>query len=232
MKLRGCLLALAIPWLAFAAEQTSPSDRAQRADAHLKMRLEYAASPAYNPYADGLVETRRASAQLLESGEFDKAIAEAEKGLRIDKLNIDLLMTAAAAYRAKGDLRMADELRQRWMSLVDSIVDRRRGDGKSFETAFRVISVDEEYAVLGVFDLVRTQQYLVEHEGSEYDVLTVRAKEAGNEFELYFNVDIPKRWLRRHLTGGQKEGEPNPPLPMPGTHQTTINRRPPGLAGR
>jgi hypothetical protein len=106
--------------------------------------MDYAASANYNPYANGLHEIRRRSAELLEQGEFGNAIREAEKGLVIDRLNIDLLMTAAAAYRAKGDTRKADELRHRWMSLVDSIVDQRRADGRSFSTAFQVISVDEE----------------------------------------------------------------------------------------
>jgi hypothetical protein len=97
-------------------------------------------------------------------------------------------------------LEKADEIRRTWISLVDSIV--RQGDGKSFETAFQVISVDEEYAVLAVFGLVRVEQSLVEHGGSEFDVLTVRSRKSGNEFQLFFNIDIPKKWLNQHLFKG------------------------------
>ncbi len=200
MKWLTLPLALCLAATVRCADQPAPSDRNARADAHLKLRLEYAASAAYNPYAPGLQDIRRKSAGLLEAGDFDRAIAEAETGLALDRLNIDLLMAEAAAYRAKGDLPKADELRGRWMSLVDSIIDRRRGDGKSFATAFQVISVDEEYAVLAVFKLRRVQQSLVENGGRQYDVLNVQSKETGEEFELFFNVDIPMKWLHARLS--------------------------------
>ena len=200
---------------AFATDtEPAKSDRSARADAHWKMRMDYAASPEYNPYASGLREIRSASAKYLESGDFEMALRETEKGLAIDHLNIDLLMTAAAAARHKGDIRKADELRQRWMSLVDSIVDRKRGDGKSFATAFQVISVDEEYAVLAVSKLGCTKQLLIENNGSEFDILTVKGKNSEEEFDLYFNIDIPKGWLNRHL--GDRERMANqPPLQTP-----------------
>jgi hypothetical protein len=61
---------------------------------------------------------------------------------------------------------------------------------------------------LGVFELVSEEQFLVKHGGSEFDVLTVHAKDSADEFDLYFNVDIPMRWLANHLSPGLKKKRP------------------------
>ena len=179
------------------AEGPAADDRAARAEAYLKIRLQYAESTDYNPYAFELHEIRRKSNELLSKGDFEGAIQEVVKGLAIDRLNINFLMTQAAAYRAKGDLQKADETRQTWTSLIDSII--MHGDGKSFETAFQVISLDEEFAVVSIFKLEMVKQRLVRHNGSEFDVLTVRSRESGKEFQLFFNVDLPKGWLNKYF---------------------------------
>ena len=99
------------------------------------------------------------------------------------------------------------------MALVDSIVGQ--GDGKSFETAFQVISVDEEYAVLVVFGLDRVEQRLVTYNGNEFDVLTVRSRESGDEFQLFFNVDIPWKWLVQHLLDAKRSETNQSQQPAP-----------------
>jgi len=192
------------------AEGPTAYDRAARAEVYLKIRLQYAESTDYNPYASGLYEIRRKSNELLDKGDFEGAIQEAAKGLAIDRLNIRLLMTQAAAYRAKGDLQKANETRQTWTSLIDSIISH--GDGKSFETAFQVISTEEEYAVMIVaFGLDRGEQGLFEYNGSYFDVFTVQSGESGDESKLFFNVDIPFRWLLQHPID-EKRSETNQSL--------------------
>jgi hypothetical protein len=205
MTKKSIFTILAVMYTIVTVSATEPvaEDRAERAEEHRKLRLEYAASTDYNPYAPEIGNFRKRSMELLEKEDFDGALQEAAKGLSIDRLNIDLLMTQAAAYRAKGDLENAEQTRRTWISLVDSIVGY--GDGKSFETAFQVISVDEEYIVMALLGLERVEQSLIEHDGSEFDVFTVRSRKSGNEFQLFFNIDIPKRWLNQHLFGKEKE---------------------------
>ena len=197
MKATLSLILLLFISATVSAEEQAADDRAARAEAYLKMRMQYAESTDYNPYAAEIHEIKKQSRELLEKGDFEGAIQEATKGLAIDRLNINLLMIQAAAYRAKGDLQKADETRQTWVSLVDSIV--RHGDGKSFETAFQVISLDEEYAVVSLFRLEMVKQRLVRHNQSEFDVLTVRPRGSGNDFQMFFNVDIPKGWLNKYF---------------------------------
>ena len=176
-------------------------DRESRALTYRKMRIEYSKSKDYDPYASGLEEIQLNADRLLEEGKFDECLEQVEDGLVIYRFNIQFLVDKAAALRAIGKTKRADEIRAKWMSLIDSIL--LGSDGSSFESAFQVISVAEEYAVLNLFRLRPTKQMLVEHEASEYDVVNVATDDDGTERSIYFNVDIPKKWLYEKLRRSQ-----------------------------
>ncbi|MSU47010.1 MAG: DUF4919 domain-containing protein [Lacunisphaera sp.] len=189
MLLAGPLLAQNSPW---------PAEREARANMATEQRLAYAATAEYNPYHTKIRDIRKAAFDFLEKGQSPEAIAEAQQGLALSKYNIDLLIFLATAYRASGDLANADKVRQQWMGLVDSIL--HSGNGRDYASAFLVINVDEEYSVLRVLQLEVTNQSLVEHNGSEFDVMKVKDTESGAEGVLYFNVDLPKKWLNKKLS--------------------------------
>jgi len=67
------------------------------------------------------------------------------------------------------------------------------GDGKAPETAFVVISLAEEYSVIGLQGSKKLQQALINKDGHSYDLLTVASKSGGKE-EVYFNIDRVMRW--------------------------------------
>jgi hypothetical protein len=186
-------------------------EQAQRAKAATELRLSYAASKDYDPYNPAVAEAKKKCSELMKQKAFAAAIEEANRGLLGDKYNIDLLIAKAAAYRALGNAEKAGEVRQQWMALMDSILSS--GDGKDFATAFRVISVDEEYSVLRIMQIERVTQSLVEHDGSQFDILSVKDPDAGREFQLYFNIDLPMQWLNAKFA---KIGQPKPPGESPG----------------
>jgi hypothetical protein len=70
----------------------------------------------------------------------------------------------------------------------------KSGDGRTPESAYTVISTDEEYAFLGVLGLKMKTQSLIKVKNSSYDLLEVVDKE-GNGMKIYFNIDIPFNWL-------------------------------------
>lgn len=160
---------------------------------HRELRLEYAKSKEFNPYSMEVAKILEKVQELHSKKDYDAAIQEAEKGLKIDRYNILMLVTLAAVHREKGELEKASQTRQQWISLVDSIIKDR--DGMSFEQAYEVISVKEEYAVLRILGLTNLEQSLEEHQGSSFDVLTVESKKSGKKFKLYFNIDIPQKWM-------------------------------------
>ena len=188
---------LSVPLRAQVNPPSSTAERDARAKKATEQRLAYAASAEYDPYNSKISAIRKAAFDFLGKDKFPEAIAEAQKGLALSRYNIDLLIILATAYRTSGDADNADKVREQWMSLVDSIL--RSGTGHDYATAFQVISVDEEYTVLRILRLESTNQSLVEHDGSEFDVMQVKDTESGREGVLYFNVDLPKKWLNKQL---------------------------------
>lgn len=186
-----------------AAKAPEPTEREVRAEAHRKLRFDYAESAEYNPYATEPRECRQRGGELLEKDDFAAAIAEADKGLETDRFNIDLLMIKAAAQRGAGQEEQADETRRLWMALVDSIL--QHGDGRSFETAFDVISVAEEYSLLRIMRLEPVDQRLMSNDGHQFDVFTVQLPKSEQTVQLYFNVDRPMGWMNRRI--GSSAGE-------------------------
>ena len=205
----GLALLLARAPLAGQLLKLSPEEAA-RAKAAGERRLAYAASKDYNPYDGQVADLRKRASALLQKSEYIDALDAAERGLARDRFNLQLLLVKAAALRAMGDTAKADEIRQQWTSLMDSILTS--GDGRSFATAFRVITVDEEYSVLQVMRIASAKQSLVEHDGSSFDVLTVKDPGSGKESDLYFNIDLPRNWLNASFaTSGRKPATPPAP---------------------
>jgi hypothetical protein len=99
--------------------------------------------------------------------------------------------------------RLGEEERARMhrrflQKILEAILKDR--DGRSFEQAWPVLSVREEYLILEAHDLDRPHtQSLVEHEGHHYDIHTFRGEDDAQELRLYFNIDVPHGWLREHL---------------------------------
>lgn len=164
---------------------------------YLNLRMDYSKSLEYNPYNSEMRGIMGKCNKLMDEDKFNEAIEEAKAGLKMDKYNIQLLVCLASAYRKIGDIENADNYRKLWTGLASSIL--AGGDGKSEKSAFTVISVDEEYAVLDVLGLRRVKQRLVTIDDKNFDILEVKGRDTDKTFELYFNIDIPFKWLAKKL---------------------------------
>ncbi len=197
LTVTGAVMAFILTGSLLAQPASWPAERQARAKKATEQRLAHAASAEYNPYDTKNREFQKSAGELLDQGKFAEAISAAQKGLAVAKYDIDLLIILATAHRESGDIPNADKTREQWMSLVDSILTS--GTGRDFANAFQVISVAEEYAVMRILRLPAGSQALVEHEGSEFDVVTIKNPQTGQELVLYFNVDLPKKWLNRQF---------------------------------
>lgn len=171
--------------------------KAAKIATYLKLRLDYSKSAEYNPYDQDLRGIIGEYDKLMAQGKFTEAIEKAKEGLQKDKYNIQLLVSLASTYRRMGDIKNADAFREEWTGLADSIFIS--GDGKTAETAFIVISVAEEYAVLGILGLDCVGQKHVIVKDVNFDILEVQDKKSGRKFDLYFNIDIPFKWLAKSM---------------------------------
>lgn len=88
---------------------------------------------------------------------------------------------------AKGLLEIAKKKRAKAEAILASIL--LTGNGESPSTAFEVINIIEEYAVMEHFKLERIDQALVIDKDKMFDVLTVKTSE-GKEKSIYFDISL------------------------------------------
>ena len=188
--------------LAFAAAQAAPA-LAQDADpvAHYNdllaaaksgsgpvdwaaLRYAYADLPDFDGQFDG------ADRQLMFAAstrhDWDTVLTIATRIL--DKNYVDGMAHHAAGAAELSLGRTQDGLRDK--AMADAIfASIRTGDGLSYEHAFTVIAIDEEYDLLITMDVpdIGTQS-LQQHDGHTYDVFATKDAD-GNTVTYYFNID-------------------------------------------
>ena len=153
-----------------------------------RLRFSYMESPERRAAKD--ITTERAEMiRAIGAKDFQLALELSKIVLNSAFVDIDGQLTACVAN---------EELQQKWWSdyhknvfgrLLDSILNW--GDGQTAATAYKVISVQEEYAVLRVLGVTPVRQSLHRADGHSYDVFAVKDARSGEEMQVFFNVDIP-----------------------------------------
>ncbi len=161
-----------------------------------ELRLAYTETKQYSPYG-GDSEARKAMFAALKTEEYEKALTSSEKILATNYLDINAHFGAYVANRELGHAEKADYHKNVFQKLLQSISDS--GDGKTVETAFIVISTDEEYALFNFMGLRPTAQELIEDKAHHYDKMTVTDPKNNQNVIYYFNIDKPFNWLSNSL---------------------------------
>lgn len=188
------------------ASQDSPKpsfaallERAKKSDATLdfkELRLAYTETSDYSPYG-GDRETRQKMFASLNAKEFDKAIESAEKILAKNFVEMNAHFVAYVAHRESGRAEKATFHKFMFDGFVKSITGS--GDGKTAETAYVVISTDEEYTLFNVLGLRPTGQALITQNGHSFDRMTAINPKTNETVIYFFNVDKPFNWLGQSL---------------------------------
>jgi len=175
-------------------------EKARRGDPGLDftaLRMASAARLADSRAADP--ELRKKMFEALHKDQWAAVIEIGNQVLAQNYLDIDAHMFVAFAYEKTHEAEKAALHRTMGNGLMKSIL--ASGDGRSFKTAFVVISVEEEYSVLKHYRLHSDKQDLVTGEGHSYDVLTAENDEH-EKATVYFNIDkvvaIEDAQLSRH----------------------------------
>jgi hypothetical protein len=178
-------------------------ERAQRGDAGLDftaLRMASAdrlAKTAKTNAADP--ELRRKMFAALHKDQWAAVIETGNQVLAQNYLDIDAHMFVAYAYEKSHEPEKAAPHRTVGNGLMKSIL--ASGNGRAFETAFVVISVEEEYAVLRHYRLSSSKQELITAGGHSYDVLTAQTGDTHEEATVYFNIDKVVAIEDAHLSG-------------------------------
>ena len=151
-----------------------------------KLRFAFTETKNYSPYGTRSEDSGNMSKFYGEKN-YKEALKSAEKVLETSYVDINAHFVAALANKETGNNEKFEFHKKVYLGLINSIIDGK--DGKSAKSAFEVIYVPEEYALLNYFGLRRGSQALVTENGSKFDILTVTNPENNETLKLYFNID-------------------------------------------
>lgn len=142
----------------------------------------------YHPY--GITDLKKEFNAIYKSRNYEQALLKGKDVLAENPVDIEVTLKMIIACLETGDTLSAKIYGKKYFGFLDVIY--ASGDGKSLETAYVVISVDDEYRIVGDLGLYVKQQVLI----NDCDLLIfekkgqrkVRKKKIK---ELYFNVQMP-----------------------------------------
>ncbi|PJF42514.1 MAG: hypothetical protein CUN50_03825 [Candidatus Thermofonsia Clade 1 bacterium] len=147
------------------------------------LREAYTRTPHYDPYRSGAIDEQLIA--LTHAQDWAGAAVLCERLLAADYLHAPLHLVIAYIYQ-----ELEDEARATWhlrfaRGLIHSLLSS--GDGRSPESAFKVITLREEYELLRALSLESLGQRLIAHNERYYDVLSVQDAN-GAQGEIFFDV--------------------------------------------
>lgn len=158
-----------------------------------ELRFAFYESPDYNPYAP-MMTYRPLNAALAQKN-YEEVLKIAETVFAKNFVEVNAHRAAQIAYQETGNAERAQFHQFMADGLLNSI--KSSVDGKSFEKAFEVISINEEYGLINSLKLRPINQALVQDKGHSYDAITVIDPQTNQQSTLYFNIDKPFNWLGR-----------------------------------
>jgi hypothetical protein len=151
------------------------------------LRIAYSNTKDASPYgADRQAES--AMNKALNEKRYKDAIKSADTVLKDTFVNSNAHAVESIAYRELGDADKADFHKAVYLGLINSII--ASGDGKTQDTAFVVISTEEEYSVMYALGYSAGGQSLQHGKEHMFDVLHGSDSKTGATVDVYFNIDI------------------------------------------
>jgi hypothetical protein len=161
-----------------------------------KLRLKYADAPGteyfpmwnLDPEHEKVVEAYR-------QGNVDEVLKLADAWLKKCPVDADTHLRVAMCFKEKGDLPSYTYHLGVFYGLLQSITSS--GDGLTLKTAFVVISVREEYELLGEIGAKVEKQSLIDGPCDQMDVSRNGGKVKST---YYFNVAIPFKAMEKSMS--------------------------------
>lgn len=158
------------------------------------LRLAYAASPEYAPYGSDADLHRDSLNVALGKRDYRRVVSEADAALAIDYLDVRTHVLRAYASDQLGDTVAAAWNRAVAARLVQSIM--QSGSGTA-ESPYVVISVAEEYAVLGMMNYQPGMQALGECGSRPCDILDATQRDTQEKRTFHFDISLPQAYMDR-----------------------------------
>ncbi|SRR6266404_1444106 len=135
---------------------------------------------------------RKKIQEAYQAGELDAVLSLSDAWLKRVPIDADVHLMVAMCYKEKGDLVSMCQHLNVFYGLLGSIASG--GDGLSEQTAFKVVSLDEEYSLIQETGGKVKNQKLV----GNIDRLEVERR-GGKTVTLYFDVSVHLKALAKSL---------------------------------
>ena len=145
----------------------------------------------YQPYkSDRFAELKKAlSGDTLTDANWRQAAEIVEKQLKDDPTNLRFHRYKQIVYSNLYGEESVETINAYIQVLMLYSAIASTGDGKTPETAFHVICVPDEYALMEMFGVIPNGQALIEKQGRSYDRMDLEENEFGME-ALYFDITV------------------------------------------
>jgi len=154
---------------------------------HLYYGQAYQANYAPNARHDSAKALNLYFRKAKDAIDFKKVVSYTEMILKDNPFDLEQIYTTSWAYEKSGALDQSKMWFYKYDQLIRAIMSS--GDGKTEETAFVVIRVADEYAMLKAFGFKFTGQALISKNKKKYDLMNLGKNQYGIE-KLYFDIDL------------------------------------------
>lgn len=160
------------------------------------LRMAYTKTDSYEPYNSKDDESIKNCEKLLDGKKYKESLEPLDSILNRNYVNIKAHMYLGYIYKKMNKEDKSYYHYRVYEGLTNSFLET--GNGKDVNNAYIVINVKEEYLLLDRLGLKMQSQRLVEEGGHAYDVLTVKEGNKSKPFDVYFNIDLPLKTLKKN----------------------------------
>lgn len=195
----AALLLLTLATFSHAEPKTAPAPKVPAFPGegdYTALRMAFAEQPDFSPYWS-IDPDRSAVMDAVRNKDFPKAIALAKTWLEKVPVDAEVHYLRGHFLKKTGDIPGSMYHFHCFYGLMRSITST--GDGRTAKTAWKVISVSEEYALLNELDAELIDQSLVDN----CDKMHVKLPD-GTETDFYFDVSISLAATARQFAPDKK----------------------------
>lgn len=173
----------------------------------LALRKAYMKTSQYDPIPETVIGQMMERAYALENAETEEEkarIGAAFEDIALTHLaNMDVILTALSF--ARDDKKFGDPAFYEWVrdNIIRDIMSR--SDGKSIADPFEVITMAEENALLSALKLRPVYTEMLSNGEDFYNIHLVEDIKTGEKSELYTNISVPMRFLKKQYKAAQTQ---------------------------
>lgn len=141
----------------------------------------------YKPYSESL--STKVIGEYMDDAKYDEVVSVCNSAIKQHPAFIKPYYYLGAAYYEKGDTALSGKYFDRYFDLLR--IPYNSGKGETFDNAFVVRSVADEYILIGELGYHPKSQALVYDKGMPFDLMYLSKPDDTTSYKLYFNVNQP-----------------------------------------